>query len=593
MTRARRWLSLVLLAHMVLTLLYSLQVPLGEAPDEADHWAYVLFLARERRLPQDPGLTQSKHPPLYHITAALVATLAVPEVGTLDARWYLRANPDVTFSPERARTRAYALNSFIHTRYEAWPWRPGPLAFRLARWWSVLLSTLTVWAAYRCLALAFPRRPAVIWLGTLTMAFLPEFVFMGSVVNNDVAAAAFSTLALWGGMALYREGRWRAGWWTPLAMAAAVWAKVSTLAVWPAVMALAWMGRRANTAHKTRHCALVHAGQVLAFLGVPAGLLTFPWFARNWFLYGDPLGWPLVRQTVDVRTTPWTWGDTWWLLKGWFVSFWGKFGSAGHIPMALPVYLLLAGLSLLALIGLIRAVPRAPADERDVLLVWLLAIAGVVVVIWRYSLVALGTNQGRLLFPALVPLLGMWAYGIVAWLPARRQVLMGSLLGLAMGGLALYGLMGVIRPAYAPPPDAGRAWQGVAVTPAVQFGEIYLVGAELSSRPVLYWTAPTPPQQDWRVVLRVTAEDGTLVWEWKRSPGAGRWSTDWWPAGYVMQDVYEVQWPSWAQPGRYRVEVAAFPFMGTWVLPQREGRPAASPDHPFVMIGWLVYTGGP
>ena len=588
MNHERWWLGLILVLHVILTTWYSLQIPLGEAPDEADHWAYVLFLARERRLPTEPTLTQSKHPPLYHATAALVASLAVPNVGVLDTRWYLRANPDVTFMPERALSGAYSLNSFIHTRYEAWPWRPGPLAFRLARLWSVVLSTFTVWAAYHALRHAFPQRPEVVWLGTLMTAFLPEFAFIGGVVNNDVAAALFGTLALWGGTVAYRRGRLRAGWWTPLALGGGVWAKVSTLALWPAVGWLAWLGRARQGPRGTR-AAAHSAGEVLTAYLLPAAVIASPWFVRNWLAYGDPFGWQLVRQTVDVRTGPWTWGDTWWLLQGWFVSFWGKFGSAGHIPLPSSVYVFLGIASVVALGGLVKQVVQAPPDERWVLLGWSGAILGVMGAIWRYSLVALGTNQGRLLFPALVPLLGLWSYGMAGWFPARQRFRLVFFWGGVMAVLAFYGLVGVIRPAYAPPPSAHRLWPATALMPPIQFGEIQLIGADLTTQPVLYWSTSTRPQQDWRVVLRITAEDGTLVWEWKRSPGAGRWSTDHWPPGYVMRDVYEVQWPVWAKPGRYRVEVAAFPFMGSWVIPMREGKPVATPEHPFVLIGWLSY----
>ena len=67
---------LFIVGHLVLTLAYSVLNPLGEAPDEADHWAVVVHLAREKALPVGPRITQSKHPPLYHMGAALATTLA-------------------------------------------------------------------------------------------------------------------------------------------------------------------------------------------------------------------------------------------------------------------------------------------------------------------------------------------------------------------------------------------------------------------------------------------------------------------------------------------------------------------------------------
>ncbi len=587
MTRARRALLFLVIAHALLATAYSLSVPLGEAPDEADHWAYVSFLARERRLPQGPTLTQSKHPPFYHATAALIAAVAVPDFGSLDTRLFLRANPDVSFSPEEVAQGTHAYNSFIHTTYEDWPWRPGPLAFHLARLWSVVLSTLTVWATYHVVRLSAPGRPAIALLAAGVLAFLPEFAFIGSVVNNDTAAALFGTLALWGGLAIYRhEGRWRAGWWTPLALGLGLWAKVSTLALWPVVGLALLLGWWHSAAHGRDVRALLRP---LLFVFVPASAIGAPWFLRNWHLYGDPFGWDLARQTVDVRTGPWTWADTRWLLEGWFLSFWGKFGSAGHIPMARAVYGALAVVCVLAGAGLVYAVfRRVQGVDRAAVGLLVLAVASTALAIWRYSLVALGTNQGRLLFPAVAAIVGLLAVGLLAWVPPRVEGKASAALIALTALLGVYGLVGVIRPAYAAPPSApASVWQPHALPAALRFGEITLVAADMRGDPTLYWQATTHPTRDWRTVLRITAEDGTLVWEWKRSPGAGRWSTDHWPQGYVMRDAYAVRWPEWAGPGRYRVEVGVYEFMGSAVIPERDGEPAASPEHPLVVVGWV------
>ncbi len=192
--RARSGLLILLIAHLALTIAYSAMVPLGEAPDEADHWAYIVYLAQERRLPDSPAMTQAKHPPLYHATAALVASLAEPRFD------FLRANPDIRLNPAEW-DEAGSPNFFIHTALEAWPWRDGALAFHLARLWSALLSTLTVWATFGLLRTALPTQPAVAWAGTGLLAFLPEFAFIGGSANNDNLAALCGTLALWGGLA--------------------------------------------------------------------------------------------------------------------------------------------------------------------------------------------------------------------------------------------------------------------------------------------------------------------------------------------------------------------------------------------------------
>jgi len=114
-----------------------------------------------------------------------------------------------------------------------------------------------------------------------------------------------------------------------------------------------------------------------------------------------------------------------------------------------------------------------------------------------------------------------------------------------------------------------------------------LIGYTLDPDPVLYWQAITAPKEDWRTVLRVTSEDGSPVWEWRRSPGAGRWSTDRWPQNALVRDEYAVQWPDWAGPGRYRVEVGLEPYDQEPAVPQQNGEPAAGSDHPYFLLGWL------
>ncbi len=317
---------------------------------------------------------------------------------------------------------------------------------------------------------------------------------------------------------------------------------------------------------------------------VLALLIASPWFIRNWRLYGDPLGMSLARQTIDVRAGSWTWGDTAWLSKGWCSSFWGKFGGAGHIPMARWVYVVLAGVTVLAVWGLIRTwFDRGRSGERVAITLLGLVSLATAVVLWRYSLVALGTDQGRLLFPAASALVGLFVLGLLAWASRRwRGVLAMVLVGSSLL-LGLYGLLGVIRPAYAPPASATYA---PSESNRTAFGDLVLVGWELGNPLTLYWQRTGAPD-DWRGVLRVVAEDGTQVWERRRSPGGGQWSSDHWPPGYTMRDVYALRWPEWAGPGRYRVEVGAYPVDGALVVPTRAGEPATDSGQPFVFLGWL------
>lgn len=588
----RSLLAGLLLGHLILALAYSAINPLGETPDEADHWAYVVYLAQQHSLPSGPQVTQSKHPPLYHASAALIADLlATP------ASDFLRANPDlrVPTPPEGP------VNFFIHTALESWPWRGGPLAFHLARGWSIFLSLGTIGAAYGLMRTAFPGKREVALTVAGVLAFLPTFAFIGSSVSNDGAAALFATAALWGGFAIYRSGgNPRAGWWTPLALGLGLLTKVSTLAIWPPVALLvatpffpasvasapigfvAWP-RRTERGWRTLPRLSTHLRTQLAVF-LPAGLIAAPWFWRNWHLYGDPLGLSMARQTIDQRLNWWTWSDSWWLFKGWFLSFWGRFGAIGQIAQPAWADWLLLLLTLASAAGLARLLMRTQRhDFRFPVTVLLLTVISTGVVMWQYSQIALGTDQGRLLYPALGPIVGLWVLGLWTWVGR------GWLLVAATGLWNIAILAGVIHPAYSP----ASVIANDAPLPAIEtidFGEIQIVGADLAHLPVLYWTAAQRPRQDWRAVLRITAGDGTLIWEWERSPGEGRFATDRWPAGVVVRDAYAVQWPDWAGPGRYRVEVGLHTFAGVWALPKSVGMSAIRPDHPFVELGWIEYS---
>ncbi|MCC6453466.1 MAG: glycosyltransferase family 39 protein [Caldilineaceae bacterium] len=577
MSRNQIAASLLVLLHLLLATAYSVSNPLGEAPDEADHWAYVVYLARERRLPEGPRVTQSKHPPFYHATAAAVASLATPRFD------FLRANPDVAIDPGPTQSS----NFFIHTTLESWPWQEGVCAFHLARLWSVLLSSATVAAVYGLGRSALPHRPGVALLAAGLAATLPEFAFIGGAVNNDNAAALFGTLILWGGFAIYQaQGQWRAGWWTPLALGFGLLSKVSILSLWPIVALCILLGAARQRDGETdtwqrgwqslwRNWPRWLLGGLIIFL--PALALAAPWLLRNWRLYGDPSGMALVQQTIDLRTTSWTWADSGWLLRGWFLSFWGKFGAVGHLAYPGWVYWLFAGVSAIGLGGLVYTWGRA---RREHIALYLLALAllAVALAMWRYSLLALGTDQGRLLFPAIGPLLLLLSLGLAS-LPlgkARRWLGAAFLVGLTL--LTLYGLFGVIQPAFAPPPPPppNELAQANPAEASIYFGELTLSGWTLEDNPILYWHSPEQPMVDWRTDLRVTAEDGTLVWEWRRSPGYGRFSSDHWSAGTRVRDEYVIGWPDWAGPGRYRVEVTLYPFGGE-----------PGQDQPFVILGWL------
>ncbi len=74
----RRILAGIILVYLLLAAGMSVIVPLGESPDEVDHFAYIHFLARERRLPvMQPAAAENEtmeanQPPLFYALNAVL-----------------------------------------------------------------------------------------------------------------------------------------------------------------------------------------------------------------------------------------------------------------------------------------------------------------------------------------------------------------------------------------------------------------------------------------------------------------------------------------------------------------------------------------
>jgi hypothetical protein len=141
-----------------------------------------------------------------------------------------------------------------------------------------------------------------------------------------------------------------------------------------------------------------------------------------------------------------------------------------------------------------------------------------------------------------------------------------------MGAIAVLALITGLWIPYAPP--AAPAAAGVAAASPVGrgFGEqIELISYHWEAAPsdeqnrhlILYWRSRRPIDGDLRTSLRLLNERGEVIWEWKRSPGAGRFSTDHWSAGRLVTDVYAVPSDVLARAASVEIGVRPFPE-GPW-----------------------------
>jgi hypothetical protein len=201
-----------------------------------------------------------------------------------------------------------------------------------------------------------------------------------------------------------------------------------------------------------------------------------------------------------------------------------------------------------------------------------------------YSRVALGTDQGRLLFPAIAPLALLLVGGLAQWLPGswreHESRWLAGWTGL-MGTVAVLALVTGLWIPYAPPAapaaaeiEAAKVAAETSPAPAGQSfgGQLELIGYrwEPANRSAtqrdlaVYWRSVRPIATDLRTSLRLRDERGEVIWESKRSPGVGRFSTDRWPAGRTVADVYAVPTDLLGRATAVEIGVQPFPE-GPWL----------------------------
>jgi 4-amino-4-deoxy-L-arabinose transferase-like glycosyltransferase len=294
------------------------------------------------------------------------------------------------------------------------------------RLFSVVLGGALVVVAYLIGAEAYPDQMVFALGGTAFVAFVPQHLAMMSAVNNDSLAELLIALVVLQSLRLFRSAtisrRRLIGLGVTLGLGLLTKATFYYTAIPIAFIALILYSRR--YAVRITHYVLVFA---------PALLIGAVWWLRNLGVYGgfDVMG--LARHNAVVvgqpTTAQWlidygTGGLLQRFLATTYRSFWGQFGWMST-PMPDREYLLLGGLSIIALIGwawwvVARRNPtgalRGKQEARSNV-----SYAGMLLSLWfvltvggyLYYNVTFVQHQGRYLFPALIPIglafsIGWW-----------------------------------------------------------------------------------------------------------------------------------------------------------------------------------------
>jgi hypothetical protein len=567
--RERYALSLLLTLFLLLATVYNaISIPF-EAPDEIGHFYYIVHLLQNGRLPVVPADEPHPHyehegaqPPLYYVTSALfVRVLSAPlRLDLEDADAPLDINPHSTCGRPDARYNAVYLAHDPHQ--ERFPYEGRVRVLHIVRLWSSLLGTATVAGVFAAARLAFPDAPAAAWLAAGLTAFTPEFLFTAGAVSNDNLATALTTWGVYLALRLLRDGlRWPRTLALGLLAGLAALSKLSGALLLPLVLLVVPLAatfrpaRPPRRRHPPPHRSLDLSEFSRAVIGhwslvvVLFLAITGWWFFRNWTLYGDLSGTRPILEALSLRHGM-SAGVLMRELPGLFRSWWGVFGCTAPPARFYLFYLALVVGGMAGLIADHRHLRRA-WPQTGVLLVWL-ALMSAAYVRWNWVIHA---PKGRLLYPAMVSVMGFLGHGWAHWTTRRRWLTLALLVLLALGaGVVPFAVM---APPASPPP----------IYPAIadvhpehpldgRFGpDIALLGYDLdgtSFEPgewldlTLYWRALAQPPDHYTLAIQlVSAVPGETAApiNFNTWTGGGNYPTGAWHPGDVIADRYRLRIP--------------------------------------------------
>ena len=583
------WLSFALLFGLYLLLAFAISevTPFNKGPDEGINLDYIEFIATQGRLPvtyeeRTQVGPKANWPALYHLLVAGLSQMVAADMS---------GPPPIKIFWDSFRYRALDIQTeqswYLLTEDQLRPYYGRILVIHLGRWLSILFSAATLLIVYMTLSELWPGRPWLALFGTALLAFIPTFVFMGSVLNEDALVALLTALYFCMLVKIIKQPE--AGWpyWVMgISLGLSVTSKYTTV-----VLPLAIIVVLAVLAYRRGH-AWAWGLRRLLIVGGRALLASAWWFGWNlWFLNEvKERGWvagllrPLFTGGTDVTMSRMgnffsggqiglsrlpeeaqvgTFSE--WLRLT-FLSFWGV-NIGGLIPLSPYAYLGIGLLLGLAGWGLWRLWGQEPLTHF-----WLILFSAHLALFCVAPLVRfwlsgrLGqTAQGRhILIPAAVAIVALLVWGLARLAPPRWQPWGAAfvIVGLAgWSGLHLQRLDNFYPPEL-PFRSHPQAAVGLRQPIEVQFGEaIKLVGYELQARPeagllelTLAWQTSSPINENYLLQVTLLDEEGQEVSFWTGYNGRGRVPTLAWEPGDTIFDRLALPLPE-LPAGAYTIQL--------------------------------------
>jgi len=397
-----RILALLLALSLIRGVLYSAITPPWQAPDEPDHFQYAAFLARYHRLPTRQDVAADEWP----------QTQVYASMQAFDF-WALRAHtlPPPTLEEEYRAAVGHPPLFYLLGAFLLAPFTHCDLTTQLhvLRLGSVLLGTLSVLVAYLTAQALFPEDASWQLAVPAFVAFLPMHTFITSSVNNDSLAELLASLVIYSLLMILKGGvSWRrvAGV-ACLSLLGILTKRTTTFTIPLAALTITPIYLRAKS--RQRYVWFL----IVTIIGLGLWALTF--YSPSFILHSLPciLHPPSSSIVLSFLLT--------------FASFWADFGWM-NVPLDLGWYAALAVFSLLALCGLgllairvARGTETLESWQRRALLMLLLAVVLIFAQTFGLIIIRGIHQQGRYLFPALIPLAVFFTSGLREWVPVRHR----------------------------------------------------------------------------------------------------------------------------------------------------------------------------
>lgn len=574
----------MLLLFVIFGLAISQVTPFNKGNDEGNNLRYLEFIITTGRLPvtyEERELVgpEGNWPALYHLILGLPSRALGVEVD---------GPPVIKIFWDSFRYRTLDLGEeeawYLLSEDQAWPYYGRILVLHSGRWLSIFFGVVNLILIFMIVLEILPRQywPALFGVGLL--AFIPAYIFISSVLNEDSLVAALASLYF---LALIKAIKAPDKLWLyvvmGLALGLSVTAKYTTV-IFPleviVVVAVLAYRRGVGWGWWLRRVAIVGGCAILASswwfgwnlwhlnqideLGFVPGILS-AFFEGGTDETLGKIGYVLSGGQIGLAEAPTDIGSG--TFGGWlqttFLSMWGVSIGQGF-PAGPYGFVAVIGLLAAAAFGLWRL------DEASRRWLWLMSFHLVIVFVLPlldfFSNRRLGkTAQGRHIFiPAAAAIVILIVWGLKTALPPKWQrvvfpaIIVGLMSWTALHVVRLDALAGELLP-YRTLPQAA-AW--LPETTTAQFGEaLELVSYGIEPRPDrgelgigLAFRSLAHTSQSYLLEVTLTDAQDRIVSHWRGHTGRGRVPTLAWDPGDVVFERLTLPLPN-LPAGDYRLTI--------------------------------------